>query len=284
MGINMNKLAATFDISMMDDNPENYFQINREHWNKRVPIHRDSGFYDLEGFKKGKSTLNAIELTELGEVRGKRMLHLQCHFGLDSMSWARLGAKVTGVDFSEDAIDLARSINGELGLDAEFICSNVYDAQNFSKDKYDIVFTSYGVIGWLPDLQKWAQIIRQCLKPGGTFYMAEFHPMVWIFDDNFTKVAYSYFNREVIESEYEGTYGDREAAIKIKDYSWNHPISEVVNALISHGMEIRFINEFDYSPYDCFPNTVKNEEGNFYIKGFENKLPMVYSIKAVRSK
>lgn len=262
---------------------DKYIRVNKEHWNKRVPIHRDSDFYNLAAFKKGKNCLNSIEVEELGDVKGNTMLHLQCHFGLDTMSWARMGARVTGVDFSEDAIALARSINDELGLNAEFICSNVYDHNNFSSKEYDIVFTSYGVIGWLPDLDRWANTIHQCLKPGGIFHMVEFHPMVWIYDNNFTHVAYSYFNRDVIEEEYEGTYGNREANIRIKEYSWNHPVSEVINVLISNGMEIRHLNEFDYSPYDCFPNTIKNPEGNFYIKGFENKLPMVYSIKAIKS-
>lgn len=261
---------------------DKYFQSNKENWNARVPIHRDSAFYDVEAFKKGKNCLNEIELSEMGEVAGKSLLHLQCHFGLDSMSWSRLGARVTGVDFSEDAIELARSINHDLGLDARFICSNVYDHHNFATELYDIVFTSYGVIGWLPDLQQWAKVISDCLKPGGIFYMAEFHPMVWIYDDQFTHIAYSYFNREVIETEQESTYGNREAKIQLREYSWNHPISEVINALISNGLNILMFNEYDFSPYDCFPNTVKNEEGNFYIKGFENKLPMVFSIKACK--
>ena len=266
----------------MDRAQEKYFQANKENWNARVPIHRDSAFYDVEAFKKGKNSLNQIELSEMGEVAGKSLLHLQCHFGLDSMSWSRMGARVTGVDFSEDAIELARSINHELGLDTTFICSNVYDHQNFASEQYDIVFTSYGVIGWLPDLQRWAKVINDCLKPGGVFYMAEFHPMVWIYDDQFTHVAYSYFNREVIETEQEGTYGNREAKFQLREYSWNHPISEVINALISNGLNILMLNEFDFSPYNCFPNTVKNEDGNFYIKGFENKLPMVFSIKACK--
>ncbi len=264
----------------MDTTHEKYFQANKENWNARVPIHRDSAFYDVDSFKKGKNTLNQIELSEIGEVAGKSLLHLQCHFGLDSMSFSRLGARVTGVDFSEDAIELAQSINRDSGLDARFICSNVYDHQNFVSEQYDIVFTSYGVIGWLPELQRWAKVISDCLKPGGTFYMAEFHPMIWIYDDQFTQVAYSYFNREVIETEQEGTYGNREAKIHLKEYGWNHPISDVINTLISNGLNILMMNEFDFSPYDCFSNMVKNEDGNFYIKGFENKLPMVYSIKA----
>ncbi len=262
---------------------DTYFQSNKELWNKRTSVHKTSDFYDLEGFKKGKNALNEIELTELGDVSGKSILHLQCHFGLDTMSWVRLGAEVTGIDFSNMAIDTARKINDELGLYANFICSNVYDLKQHLDKKFDIVFTSYGVVGWLPDLNRWADIISHFLKPGGTFYMAEFHPVVWMFDDKFTKLIYSYFNEGVLEIEQEGTYTDRDADIKHIEYSWNHSISEVVNALINHGLNIKLMNEHNYSPYDCFQNTVKNHEGNYFIRGYEKVLPMVYSIKAIKN-
>ena len=259
---------------------DQYFKTNKDLWNKRTAIHKSSAFYDVEGFKKGKNVLNAIELKELGDVAGKRMLHLQCHFGLDSMSWSRLGAEVTAVDFSDEAISTANKIKDQLGLGTKFVCSNVYDLKKHLDQQFDIVFTSYGVVGWLPDLQKWADIINHFLAPGGVFYMAEFHPVIWMFDDDFSRFAYSYFNNGVLEFDAEGTYTDRDADIKHKEYSWNHSISEVVNALISHGLEIDFLNEHDYSPYDCFENTVKNSDGNFFIKGYEQILPMVYSLMA----
>ena len=267
----------------MSENEKMYFESNKNLWNQKTSIHKTSDFYDVEGFKNGKNALNEIELTELGDVSGKSLLHLQCHFGLDTLSWARMGAKVMGVDFSDKAIETAREINEELGLDAQFICSNVYDLKEQLDQKFDIVFTSYGTIGWLPDIHKWADIVCHFLKPGGTFYIAEFHPVLWMFDDDFTKLTYSYFNDGVIEIDSEGTYTDRKADIKHKEYSWNHCISEVVNALISHGLNIDFMNEYDFSPYDCFPNTVKNEKGGFYIKGYERILPMIYSIKATKN-
>lgn len=266
----------------MTEAEEKYFKSNQELWNKRTAIHKSSDFYDLDGFRKGKNVLNEIELNELGQVSGISMLHLQCHFGLDSMSWSRLGAQVTGVDFSKSAIDTAEDLNTELGLDANFICSNIYDLKNNLDQKYDIVFTSYGTIGWLPDLERWADTIRHFLKPGGIFYIAEFHPVIWMFDDDFSKLTYSYFNQGVIETEQEGTYADKHSKIKQKEYSWNHSIGDVVNALIKFGLSLQSLNEFNYSPYDCFPNTIKNEEGNFYIQGYEGVLPMVYSIKAVK--
>jgi len=147
---------------------------------------------------------------------------------------------------------------------------------------FDIVFTSYGVIGWLPDLEKWGEVISHYLKPGGTFYMAEFHPVIWMFDDDFKEIKYCYENREMIETESQGTYTDRNTNIKAKEYGWNHSVSEVLNALIIHGMQIEFFNEHMYSPYPCFNNVVQNKEGNWWIRGLEDKIPMVYSVKAIK--
>ncbi|MEK7226791.1 MAG: class I SAM-dependent methyltransferase, partial [Bacteroidota bacterium] len=149
-------------------------------------------------------------------------------------------------------------------------------------EQFDIVFTSYGTIGWLPDLQSWAKMIAERLKPGGIFYLAEFHPVVWMFDDDFTHIKYSYENREVIVTENQGTYTDRNADIKGKEYSWNHSIGEVMNALIGAGLKIEMFNEHMYSPYPCFRNTVEFETGKWHIKGLEGKIPMVYSIRAAK--
>jgi len=261
---------------------EQYFATNKDLWNKRTAVHKESAFYDVAGFKAGRNVLTPIELNELGDVKGKKMLHLQCHFGMDSLNWSRLGAEVTGVDLSDEAIREAKKLNDELGLNAEFICCNVYDLKDHLDDRFDIVYTSFGVIGWLPDLDKWAEIISSFLKPGGIFYMAEFHPVVWMFDDEFTHIKYYYENRELIVTENYGTYTDRKAAVNGKEYSWNHSISEVLNALIKRGLELQHFNEFMYSPYPNFSNTVRGEDGNWYIRGMEGKIPMVYSVKATR--
>ncbi|NOT52903.1 MAG: class I SAM-dependent methyltransferase [Chitinophagaceae bacterium] len=262
---------------------EEYFQANKELWNQRTIVHKDSDFYNLAGFKAGESVLTSIELAELGDVKSKSLLHLQCHFGMDSLDWARRGAIVTGIDLSDTAIDEAKKLNDELGLNAKFVCCNVYDTSLHVKDQFDIVFTSYGTIGWLPDLVSWAKMIAGKLKPGGIFYIAEFHPVVWMFDDDFTHIKYSYENKEVIMTENEGTYTDRNADIKGKEYSWNHSISEVLNALIKAGLKIELFNEHMYSPYPCFRNTVEFEKGKWHIKGMEGKIPMVYSLKATKA-
>ncbi|MBZ0202150.1 MAG: methyltransferase domain-containing protein [Ignavibacteria bacterium] len=261
---------------------ENYIEINKELWNKKTPIHVKSEFYDVESFKKGKTSLNPAELESLGDVNGKSLLHLQCHFGMDSLSWSRLGAKVTGVDLSDKAIEQACMLNDELGLDANFICSNVYDLKNNLEGKFDIVFTSYGTIGWLPDLEKWADIVSHFLKPGGTFFIAEFHPVRWMYDDDCVNIDYSYFNIKPIVEKVSHSYADKERFINHLSYGWNHPFSEVFSSLMKQNLQITEFKEYPYSYYKCFNNTIKNELGYWEIKGLEGKMPLMYSIKAVK--
>lgn len=261
---------------------QNYFEANKALWNQRTTVHKDSSFYDVPAFMQGKTSLTPIELNELGDVSGKKILHLQCHFGMDSLSLARMGAEVTGVDLSDASITEARNLNDQLGLNAKFICCNVYDLEDYLEEKYDIVFTTYGVVGWLPDLETWANLISHYLKPRGYFYIAEFHPVIWMFDDDFTHIKYYYQNRELIETNSTGTYTDRNAPIAAKEYSWNHSLSEVINSLLSAGLELEFLNEYSYSPYPCFNKVVQGEDGNWRIEGLEDKIPMVYSIKAVK--
>jgi len=194
-----------------------------------------------------------------------------------------LGAKATGVDFSDKAIDLAKDLNEELKLDANFICSNVYDLKENLNKNFDIVFTSYGTIGWLPDLNKWAEIISYFLKPDGIFFLAEFHPVVWMFDEKVKNLKYSYFNSDQpIEETLEGTYPDRKADIKMTEYGWNHSLDEVFNSLKNNGLVIESFNEYPFSFYNCFPNMIKGEDNFWRIKGYENIIPMMYSIKAMK--
>ena len=261
---------------------EDYIKINKQTWNNKTEVHIASDFYDNDNFLKGKSTLNSIELDLLGDLKDKKILHLQCHFGQDSLSLARMGAKVTGIDLSEIAIEKAIEFNQLLSLDTKFICCDIYDLPNYLNEKFDIVFTSYGTIGWLPDLSKWANIVSKYLKPNGKFIMAEFHPVVWMFDNDFKTVFYNYFNVTSIIEDESGTYADRCSEIVAKTVTWNHPTSEVLNSLIKAGLEINSFNEHDYSPYNCFNQTEEFEIGKFRIKHLENKIPMIFSILATK--
>jgi len=277
----------------MNDNNDpgaNFVNINRHLWNDKVDYHVASPMYNVAGFLSGVDSLNKIENDLLGDVQGKRILHLQCHFGLDSLSLARRGAKhVTGVDLSDRAIDKARELAESTNLTAstKFICCNIYDLQeHLSCDQdelFDIVFTSYGVITWLPDINQWSSLISRYLKSNGVFIIVEFHPILWIFDETFSRIEYSYFNEKVLVSESNGSYADRNAPISNQCIEWNHSLSEIVQSIINHGLRIDSLQEFDYSPYDTFLKTVKTENGFYQIKGLEKKIPMIFALKATKS-
>lgn len=258
----------------------NYVAVNRESWNNRTETHLNSDFYDMEGFLSGNSSLNDIELQLLGDIQGKSILHLQCHFGQDSISLSRLGANVTGVDLSDKAINSAREIAQTLQMDTRFICCDIYDLPNHLEETFDIVYTSYGVIGWLPDLDKWAQVISKFLKPGGKLVFVEFHPVIWMFDDDFESIGYRYFNSGAIVESETGTYADKEAPISQNYVCWNHGVGEVLNSLLNNGLQLRSFDEFDYSPYDCFNKTVEFEPRKYRIAHLADKIPMVYALVA----
>jgi SAM-dependent methyltransferase len=256
----------------------NYLEVNKELWNKKTPIHLASDFYEVEAFKKGKNILKPIELKLLGDVKGKSILHLQCHFGQDSMCLSRMGAQVTGLDISDVAIREAQKLSRELGLDTSFVCCDVYSAMEHITDKFDIVFTSYGTIGWLPDMDKWAAIVSHFMKPQGKFIFVELHPVVWMFDDKFENIMFSYFNTEAIIESSPGTYADQQADIQLEEIGWNHPLSEVFSALMSKGLHLQHFEEYDYSPHNCFRNMLERAPGEYVIKIWDNKLPLCYSL------
>ena len=264
----------------MPDYPANYAALNRSLWNAKTEYHVQSEFYDVPGFLAGASSLNDIELALLGDVSGQHILHLQCHFGQDSMSLSRMGAHVTGIDLSDKAIDTARQLATQLGLSTQFICSDVYELPEHLHQQFDVVFTTYGVLGWLPDIARWAAVVAHFLKPGGRLVLVEFHPVVWMFDAGFTRVEYSYFNRETITETETGTYADRAAPLETTSVSWNHSLGEVLGALLQQRLEIRQFEEYDYSPYNCFAELEQTGERQYRLRHLPNKLPMVYSIVA----
>ncbi|TYA84096.1 class I SAM-dependent methyltransferase [Seonamhaeicola marinus] len=261
---------------------ETYFKTNKATWNEKVKVHSKSEMYDLEAFKNGKSSLMPYELNALGDVKGKSLLHLQCHFGQDTLSWSRLGAKCTGVDLSDEGISLAKSLNTELKLNAEFVCCNVLDTSQFVNDTFDIVFTSYGVIGWLPDLKPWGKMIAERLKNGGAFYMVEFHPIVWMFDylEGKPLMRYGYMQDEVIYEEYEGTYADENSSMISKEYAWNHGMGEIITALTDAGLHIDYLKEHNESPYNVLPDLTKNSRGMYETK--DKLYPLIFELKATK--
>ena len=266
----------------MNDRWNEYFEKNREKWNGYVPIHEKSRFYDVDGFKNGRNSLTFVELEELGDVSGKSLLHLQCHFGLDTMSWARLGARVTGVDFSEKAIELARALSKELAISTRFIQSNIYDLPTVLEEQFDIVYTSYGVLCWLPDLKKWGRIINQFLKEQGVFYILEFHPVRSMLNDE-GNITEPYFHTdEPAKYEGSGSYADPSADFKHVSYEWFHSLGDVVNALTDSGLRIEFLHEFPFSTSGDCPFLVKREDGLWYHMNKDIRIPLMFSIKAIK--
>lgn len=254
---------------------------NRELWDKLAKVHVSSAFYDTPGFLEGRIALSEIELETLGEVRGKSILHLQCHFGQGPLSLARLGASVTGVDFSEVAIESARTLNDRLGLDARFVQCDVNRLDECLEGEFDIVFASFGVIGWHPDLTKWARIVSHFLKADGRFCFAEFHPALWMLSDDHSKVLHSYFRSGAIVEEKVSSYADASAGELGTSYCWNHSLGEVFQALESHGLGIKGFKEYDFSPFRFFQDATE-KNGRYYVKGYEHLLPLAYSLTAFK--
>ena len=219
------------------------------------------------------------------DVEGKNLLHLQCHFGMDTLNWARRGAHVTGMDFSESAIDQAKELAVRSNLDARFICCNLYDLPQNLLGQFDIVYTSYGVLGWLHDIPRWAEIAASYVKPGGFFYIAEFHPLTLVFDDEAESLQYRYpyFDDEPIRYETNNSYADLDVKTgSIEAFNWNYRLSDIINSLIQNGLKIEYFHEFPYSVYQQFPFLVNDGHGIYTFPDGKQPIPLMFSLKATK--
>lgn len=250
--------------------------MNRRCWNRRTDIHVTSAFYDMEGFKAGRSSLNGFERELLGNVAGQSILHLQCHFGQDTLSLARMGANATGVDFSESAIQVARETAGELDLSAEFVLCNVLELD--LGRTYDKVFASYGVLGWIPDVAEWMHVAARHLAKGGELILVEFHPLIWLFDQ---KAPVDYFHSSAPDIETQnGSYTDGGSDIEITSCYWDHTLSDVLTAAREAGLEVTLFEEYDHSPYPL-GGMVERSPGQYVLnERMGQRLPHAYAICA----
>jgi SAM-dependent methyltransferase len=258
---------------------KDYLEINRKSWDARVRSHVTSDFYDVEAFKSGANSLSIIELDGLPDVAGKRLLHLQCHFGQDTLNWARLGAQVSGIDLSGAAITEAKQLRDEMGLEAEFVRSDVYALPRYLSGQFDIIFTSYGSLCWLPDLKKWTEVVEHFLKPGGTVFIAEFHPVIYMLDWNSGRIAYPYFDRGPIREVNQGSYADPDAISEHEEVFWLHPLSDVVTPMVHQGWQLQEFKEYDFSPWSCFDNLQQRADREFVYVVDGVSIPLVYSLK-----
>lgn len=267
---------------------DHYRKTNRSLWDSWAEINSRAASYRTDEFRAGANKLHTIELEEVGDVRGKSLLHLQCHFGLDTLSWARLGAQVTGLDFSPKGIEIARGLSHELNIPADFICCDLYDLPSHLDKQFDIVFTSYGVLCWLPDLGAWARLIARYLKPGGRFHIAEFHPLVYAFDpersEQRLEPILSYFSTETPQLWVEqGSYADRAADFRHDSYVWPHSVSEILNCLIGARLRVEHFNEFPYCVDNVLPGVMhEGTDGWWRLKENPESLPLLFSLKAVK--
>jgi len=265
---------------------EEYLAANRALWDEWTAIHERSSFYDVEGFKQGGIRLRDYELAEIGDVSGQDLLHLQCHFGLDTLSFARLGARPTGADFSAEAISLARSLATELELQARFVRSDLYELPHELAGDFDIVYTSRGVLGWLPDIRAWAKVVTHFLRPGGVFYITEKHPFADVFDDDIPlKVNYDYFGGEQPQRfETQGSYADLDAHVEQPyEYGWWHPLGNIISALTSQGLRIDFLHEWPFCEWELAGLEHRPEDGTWRQPEGEPKLPLFFSLRATKS-
>jgi SAM-dependent methyltransferase len=266
------------------------FAINRELWDAWTAVHATADFYDLEGFRAGGVRIQPYEIELLGDVAGRSLLHLQCHFGIDTLSWARLGARVTGADLSAAAIDLARTLADELGFpDARFVCSNLYDLPDALDGTFDVVYTSHGVLGWLPDIRGWARVVAHFLAPGGRFFITEVHPVVQALDDEHVepgelRLRYPYWEHpDPLVFEVKGSYADPDADVGQKvEHGWNHGLGEIVTALIDAGLRIETVVEH---PFLVWKVGFLVDEGNgrwVLPPDAGGELPLMFSLLATK--
>lgn len=270
----------------MTNDTERYIRSNQQLWDQWTDIHTRSEFYDIEGFKQGRITLDPIEIEELSDVAGKTLLHLQCHFGQDTLSWARLGAQVTGADFSPKAIAYARDLAREIGMDAHFVCANLYDLPQVLHETFDVVYTGGGALCWLPDLKHWGRVVSHFLKPGGTFYIREFHPIANLFDDDdpALKVKYPYFARpEPLSLATQGSYADPSADFQAVAHSWVHSLSDIISAVAQNDMRIQWMHEFAECGFQMFPFMERNARGLWELTDKTKSVPFTYSIRATKA-
>ncbi len=265
---------------------DKYREANRALWDEWTGIHYGSDFYRVEAFKQGLNKLRPYEMEEVGPVDEKSLLHLQCHFGMDTLCWARLGAKVTGLDFSPAAIAQARALASELNIPARFVESDVYAASEVLDETFDIVYTSRGVLGWLPDIGRWAHVVTHTVRPGGFFYLTEIHPIALVFDDDDgateLRLRYPYFTQaEPFALEVNGSYADRTATVKQRvEYGWNHALGEIITALATAGLRIDFVHEF---PFNEWPISFLQPTGDGTHRlppPNDGRLPLFFSLKA----
>lgn len=270
---------------------EQEIEVNQANWNARATVHAKSKSYDLERYVKDPSAISSVVDTDrriLGEVKGLDMLHLQCHIGTDTISWARLGANVTGLDFSSQSLRVARDLAKRTGAQVEFIEANVYEADKVLGRQFDLVYTSVGVLCWLPDVREWSRAVAACVRPGGRFYIRDGHPVMVTIDfhrDSLPVVCVDDYFGDGTPDRYEDEYtytGDKVRLDSTVTYEWKHSLGSIITALAEHGLRIVRVDEYDWIDWKPFAWMVESQEGHWTFPPGQPRLPLSFSILAER--
>ena len=272
---------------------EDYRALNRASWDERAPAHAASRDYAVAQFEADPGFLSEVvrfDRPRLGEVAGLRGLHLQCHIGTDTISLARLGAKMTGLDFSAASLTEARRLAESIDADVDFVEAEVYDAaQVLGRGQFDLVYTGVGALCWLPDIARWAGVVAGLLRVGGRLFIREGHPALWAVedgrDDNLLVLEYPYFEREEpMVFDEGGTYVETDAVFTHnRTHEWNHGLGEIVTALLDNGMELTGLAEHDSVPWEALPGQMEQlAGGEWRVTDRPWRLPHSYTLQAVR--
>jgi len=256
-------------------------RVNLRHWDEVAPVHGRA--YDTSTLLSGGHSLDPVQVGELGDIRGKRLLHLQCHIGTDTLSLARLGAVVTGVDFSGKSLEIARDLSVRTGLPARFIESPLFDLPGVLDETFDVVYTSIGVLCWNSDIDMWGRLVARYLAPGGTFYIMESHPFLDVFDDEADglQVRNPYFPSGPVEWPADfPDYADGSYLTKNPTLEFQWPLSRIAGSLIDAGLSIRFLHEFDFIHWKALPSMEEGDDGMWRLPGNLARIPLLFSMKA----
>lgn len=267
------------------------FEVNRRNWDERAAVHAASPDYALEQYRQDPGFISDVvrfDLPRLGDIAGLRGVHLQCHIGTDTVSLARLGAQMTGLDFSQSSLAVARQLAADLEQETDFFCAEVYRAvEVLGSGVFDFVFTGIGALCWLPDIDRWAAVISDLLVPGGRLFIREGHPVLWSLDEDVPDkliIDYPYFETaEPLVEAVEQTYVESEhRLLNSTTHSWNHGLGEVVTALLDHGMRLAQLVEHDSVPWDALPGQTVGNDGEWSLATRPERLPMSYTLQAVK--
>jgi len=265
-----------------------YLAANVKYWDELADLHFKTPFYDVEGVRHGKDTLLKLDTEILGDVTGCSLLHLHCHFGLDTISWARRGAISTGVDISPRAIELAQQLVPEIGVSVNFLCGDVSQLSDFLPGKFDIIWAVEGILSWIPDLRRWMTEAAHSLRTGGVLYLRDFHPAAEVLanEELSPRICRTYFSsvRCVKASDEAGTYADRNLMLQhTVHYEWQHTLSDVINSLVQAGFVILRLEEYPFCTYRSHKFLVKNAEERWVFPPTSGEIPLMFSVFARRS-